>query len=275
MAPETSHYRFYLEREFRSRVRRNPGYSMRSFARDLEIPPSKLSEVLRGIKEFSPRRAREVAARLRLGEEETTVFLALAGVHQKKSREARAQAEATLADLKARNDYDEISLERFRILADWHHFAILELCETGAFESNPAWIAGRLGLATAVVAEAIERLLDFGLLVRSPDGALRQTQANLATPTGMPSREIREHHSQILMKADQALHQADVTERDFSATTLAFHAGQMEEVRAEIKKFRRALGKLIQDHPGKDRVYCLATQFFPLDQISSSKGNEQ
>ncbi|RZA08364.1 MAG: TIGR02147 family protein [Proteobacteria bacterium] len=275
MLQETNHYRFFLEREFRSRVRRNPGYSMRSFARDLNLPPSKLSEVLRGLKEFSPGRASQVAERLKLSEAETTLFLALAGVHQKKSREARTQAEATLASLKARSEFDEISLERFRILADWHHFAILELCETIGFESDPAWIAGRLGITTAVAKEAIGRLSDFGLLAKDGAGAYRQTQANLATPSGIPSREIREHHSQILMKADQSLHHHEVSERDFSATTLAFSSSQLEEVRTEIKAFRRRLGKLIQDRPAKDRVYCFATQFFPLDQTKNNEGNEQ
>lgn len=259
------HYRDFLEREFASRLRRNPGYSLRAFARDIGLPASRLSEVLRGQRNLSPETGARVAKGLKLSGAECETFLQLVGLHQKRSAWAKRQAEEQLKRASCAGEYGELSLERFKIISDWHHFAILELSEIEGFESSPAWIAGRLGIPTAKAKEAIERLLDFGLLERLPNGEIRQTKANLATPSGVPSREIREHHSQILMKAEEALQELPVEEREFSAITLAFHSEQMPEIRQELKKMRRRLGQKIQEQPGKDRVYCLAIQFFPVD----------
>ncbi len=263
------HYTEFLEREYQTHLRRNPSYSLRAFARDLGMQPSKLSEVLRGIRGLSAKTAEKVAKNLKLSTQESAIFLNLVLLHQKRNRSAQKQAEEKLKTLAAMDGYGELSLERFKIISDWYHFAILELTELDGFESDPRWIAGRLGIPSQLAIEAIERLLDFGLLVNQ-NGKLKQTHINLATPSDIPSRELREHHSQILMKADAALHEIDITERDFSAITLAFNSEQMDEVRKELKELRRRLGQKIQEHPRKNRVYCLAMQFFPFDQKNKS-----
>ena len=265
----TPHYRQFLEREFQTRLRKNQSYSLRAFARDIEIQPSKLSEVLRGLRGLSKKTAQNVAKNIKLSNQETDIFLNLVDLHQTKNRLAQKQAQENLQKLVMVDGYSELSLERFKIISDWHHFAILELTELSVFESDPRWIAGRLGIPTKIASEAIERLLDFGLLEKTKNGDLRQTHVNLATPSGIPSRELREHHSQILMKADAALSEVDVSERDFSAITLAFNSGQIDEIRKELKELRRRVGQKIQDHPHKDRVYCLSIQFFPIDTETS------
>lgn len=272
---DAPHYREYLEREFQARLRRNAGYSLRAFARDIGMQPSKLSEVLRGIRGLSKKTAERVAKQIKLSSQETSVFLSLIDLHQRRNRSTQKLAEEKLKSLAAMDGYGELSLERFKIISDWHHFTILELTELDCFESDPKWIAGRLGIPTKTVSEAIERLLDFGLLERTQGGELKQTHRNLATPSGIPSRELREHHSQILMKADAALTEVDITERDFSAITLAFNSTQMDEIRRELKELRRRVGQKIQDQGQKDRVYCLSMQFFPLERgKSGTRGKE-
>ncbi|MGZ3710379.1 MAG: hypothetical protein ACXVBE_01430 [Bdellovibrionota bacterium] len=44
----TQDYREKIRQAMESRAARNPRYSMRSFAKDLGISPSRLSEVLKG-----------------------------------------------------------------------------------------------------------------------------------------------------------------------------------------------------------------------------------
>jgi uncharacterized protein (TIGR02147 family) len=259
------HYREFLERELRVRIRRNPRYSLRAFARDIGMQPSKLSEVLSGIRGLSKATAEKVVQKIGLSSKETAVFLNLVDAHQKRNRIAQRLAEEKLKALAADTEYGALSLERFKIIADWHHFAILELTELSVFKSDPKWIANRLGLSTAAVVEAINRLIEFDLLKKDENGELKQTRLNLATASPIASRAIREHHSQILSKAENSLHESEVDEHDFSSTTLAFSSEQMDEIRNELKKLRRRLGDKIQKEPHKDRVYCLSMQLFPLD----------
>lgn len=207
----------------------------------------------------------KLAKKLRLSQDESDIFISLVGLHQKRNKAARKQAEENLKSIQATRGYDELSLERFKIISDWYHFAILELTELPFFESDAKWIAGRLGISSKLAAEAVDRLLEFGLLKQTPAGTYVQTHSYLATPSGIPSRELREHHSQILMKADAALEEVEISERDFSAITMAVDTSQIDELRKKLKEFRRSFSKSTDSSPKKNRVYCLAIQFFPLD----------
>lgn len=258
-------YRLILEGEFDGRKRRNPGYSLRAYARDLELPASKLSEILRGICGLSAQSATKLAKKLQLTPEESKYFIYAVEAQHARSKKSKIHARKMLSELKQSEDFDEISLERFRIISDWWHFAILELTELDDFSSSHEWIASRLGLSLQVVEDAIERLIDFGLL-ENISGKLIQTHINLATPSGIPSREIRKHHSQILMKAQESLAVCSIEERDFSAMTMVIDDEQMEEAKKLIKDFRRNFDRLMkQSSTKKKRVYTLAIQYFPLD----------
>jgi uncharacterized protein (TIGR02147 family) len=263
-------YRTYIHREFAIRKRRNPAYSLRAFARDLNVPAPKLSQVLRVVRGISTSRAIQMAKRLNLSDSESELFISLVDSEHGRSREARKQAQDAVARLSAAQNFDALSLERFKVISDWYHFAILELSEVKGFKSEPKWIAKKLGISLDQSQKAIQRLLEFGLL-QKVSGQLRQTQADLATPSGIPSRELREHHSQILEKAEEALETVPVQQRDFSAVTMAIASDQMEEASTWLREFRRKFCKDIQANPNKDRVYCLSIQFFPLDSIETER----
>jgi uncharacterized protein (TIGR02147 family) len=107
--------------------------------------------------------------------------------------------------------------------------------------------------------------MDHGLLRRDKKNQLKATSEHLATPSGIPSRDLRNHHAQILRKAEEALERVPVEERDFSATTMAISASQLAAARAAMKEFRRTFCKGLQEIDPKDRVYCFSMQLFPLD----------
>jgi len=259
-------YRQILLRELSSRMRRNPRYSLRAFARDLQIPAPKLSQALRGIKGFSAQRAQAIAEKLNLSANEKELFIDLVDSEHSRSRVGREQAKERVAQKTKDDGFAELDLERFQIISDWFHFAILELTDVKDFKSEPKWISQRLGISLEETKKAVERLLDFGLLTKNKKGLLEQTHADLATPSGIPSRPIREQHSQLLYKADKALDRFSVNERDFSAITLAISTQEIPKAKKLIKEFRRKFNKEMQIAPEKDRVYCIGIQFFPLDE---------
>jgi uncharacterized protein (TIGR02147 family) len=259
-------YRTALEHEFEARKQRNPGYSLRAYARDLDMPPTKLSEVLRGKCGLSARSATAIAKKIKLSREETEWFVLSVEAHHSRSPKVKRESLVRLQNLENKCGFDEISLEQFKIISDWYHFAILELTETEGFQSSPKWIASRLGISTKEAFEAIQRLLDFGLLQKLKSGSLKQTKADLITPHGIPSREMRKHHSQIIMKALDSLDVVPVEQRDVSSLTMSFTESQVAEARRLIKEFYRKFDRVMKSPGGpKDRVYSLAIQFFPLD----------
>lgn len=68
-------YREILSREFQKRRERNANYSLRSFARDLDLAPSRLSEILNYKQGLSQEKAKEVCQALPISNYEKEVFL--------------------------------------------------------------------------------------------------------------------------------------------------------------------------------------------------------
>ncbi|MGZ3787127.1 MAG: TIGR02147 family protein [Bacteriovorax sp.] len=258
-------YRTIIGRELEARKRRRSGYSLRAFARDLKIPAPKLSQILNGVCGISRVRAVQIATIIGLSTEEKEFFISLVEAEHSRSPIDRKRAQERLEKLKEDDGFASLSIERFKIISDWYHAALLELPKLKKFNSTPKWISARLGIEKKQAVAAIERLVDFGLLEEDSESlTLKRTKNHLATPSGIPTREIREHHSQILSKADQAL-ELPVTERDFSAITMAIDSSRLDEAKEKLKEFRREFCKEIQTGHDKDRIYCLAIQFFPLD----------
>lgn len=259
-------YRNIISRELEARKRRRVGYSLRAFARDLKIPAPKLSQVLSGVCGISPKRAKNIATVIGLSTEEKDFFISLVEAEHSRSPVDRKRAQEKIEKLAEDDGFASLSIERFKIISDWYHAALLELPKLQNFISSSKWIASRLGIDKKLVEAALERLVDFGLLeVDAKNSKLIRTNNYLATPSGIPSREIREHHSQILSKADQALDLVPISERDYSSMTMAIDATKIDEAREKLRNFRREFCKDIQQGEHKDRVYCLSIQFFPLD----------
>lgn len=262
----TPQYREILQREFEARCARNARYSLRGFARDLGLSPGGISQILSGRMGLSKKAALQVAKRLGMSAPETERFCDLV-----QSQHARSPRERDLARIRLRKHESTaapLQLEAFKVISDWYHLAILELTTLTVFQSSPTWIASQLGIAVKAAELAIERMKKLDLL-EEVDGRLRQTVGLMATPSGIPSDAIKKFHEQVLDKARAALFTQSVEERDFSTMILPIRAADLPDAKAKLKEFRRAFTEQMEQAPGKDRVYCLAIQFFSLHENSS------
>lgn len=147
-------YRKALNDKLVERIRKNPKYSLRAFARAIEVDASILSKVLRGERYFSEELAIRVLDRIDLSYEEREWFLSSlararveAGLRRSSPAQKRRLAE--LARERSRELTRELTIDQFKIVADWYHYAILELTRVEGFRNEPAWIAGRLGCRSA------------------------------------------------------------------------------------------------------------------------------
>ncbi|RYZ86408.1 MAG: TIGR02147 family protein, partial [Proteobacteria bacterium] len=139
-------YRKYLKDQLGLKALANPQYSLRAFARDLEISPQVLSSVLSGKKNISSEVALELAQRLKLSDEERSYFYDLVELSQAKTQNLREIIQYRLSRYEENKSYRTIQEDVFKIIADWHHAAILELTETDDFKNDPQWISTRLGI---------------------------------------------------------------------------------------------------------------------------------
>lgn len=260
-------YKQLLLHEFEERCRKNPRYSLRAYARSLGISASTLSEVLNGHYGLSYKKAKKVSRSLGLSKAEQQWFCDLVALESARSPNARKQAELQILRWNSTSKHNTLELDNFKIIADWYHYAILELTYLKSFVSDIRWIAKKLQIPETTVTSAVERLKRVGLLTQDVKGKFICTEDFLATPTDIPSQALRQHHQQFLNKAAFALRTQSVKERDFSSTVIALAEEDLARFKELIRDFRRSLSKDAMKSQNKKHVYCLGTQLFRISEV--------
>jgi hypothetical protein len=256
--PETSaSYRVLLFEELSQRRKKNPLYSLRAFARDLQVSTTCLSDVLAQKRRFSKKNAAKIAQNL-----------GLAGTVPSSA------AIRTPTDPRTSYDLQTLTEAEFAEISDWHHYAILNLAKLRSNNASPAWIARRLAIDEAVAATALERLTAAGL-IQVCAGKLHRTSRPLTTSNGVPSSSIRKYHSQILQLASRSLEQDPVETREFAAATIAIDPARIDEAREMLYSALEKVTAFLElgDASHRREVYSLAVQFFPLTRALTSRSS--
>lgn len=266
-------YREILQSVFAARVDRNKHYSLRAFARDLDVSPALLSEVFKGRKGLSPARAQSIAEACGFGRPLSRYFSDLVAESHGRSAEQRSLATLRIRRSRKAHGYNEISDDTFAIIADWYHFAILEAVLIPAFSTaSVPKMAKALGISEKTTKAAIDRLIRVGLLERQDGFFVASTQQS-ALPTQNTSKSIRTYHQQILQKAAAAIEGQDAEARDLSALVLTFNRKRLAKARDLIRAFRQSFPEQTKSDSQDDEVYCLSIQLFRLvDEINSRTG---
>ena len=240
----------HLQKTFAERTRSNPQYSLRAYARSLQIDSSTLSAILRRKRPLSAKMAQRLIARLDINDPSKTQMLLLGTLG------------ATDGDLAPK--YTELDLAASEVISSWEHFAIMALLQCDRFRADYRTISRRLNIPIALVIEALHRLEKLGL-VKNESSTWVLTGKNLATPQNVPNVNLRKTLRQNIEKALESLERDPVEVRDVSGMTMAIDAKKLPEAKKLIQDFRRRLSVFLE-HGSKNSVYRLNIQLFPLTQ---------
>lgn len=261
MAQRSDGYRKFLLDELRRRERTNPAYSLRAFARDLNVSASRLSEVFSGKCGISRKRALDFSKKLQLSAEDEAIFLDMVDLEHTRSQLSRQWAEerlrAKLLDAKT------LKADELTIIDEWYYLPLIELLQTAHVEHTPEFFAKRLGITVEQAAHAIETLLRLEL-ISFVDGKYVQAVSDRSTSSNIPSPALRKHNKRYIQLAEAAIETKPLPERDFSTMIMAIDKSKMEFAKERIRKFRRELMKELEALPNKDAVYCLSMGFFEV-----------
>lgn len=247
-ANTASMLRKYLLQEFERRTLANPKYSLRAFARDLEIHSGTLSSIMNQRRSVGTKTLAHVMRKLPLSAAEKKKFFSELIAPPSEAADAHAPL---LID-------DEI----LSIIKDWEHYAILAYLQLRKAKHTTGDIAQALGLPQAKVLRALSNLENTGLL-RHEGGKFVITHKSFNTSSGIPSAALREAHSQYISKAKSALTEFTVNERDMTGTTMAVSTKNLPKAKALIQQFHQELSELLEQGEADD-VYRLNIQLFPL-----------
>ncbi len=252
-------YRIWLSREFTKRCQRNTRYSLRAFSNLLGMEASTVSQILSGKRKISAKMVQKLCNILGAEPSEQEALLRYAnqrGVRNKIPLAEQQQIEAK-----------QLTLDAFAIIADWYHYAILELTFVQDFKNSARWIANKLNITTAEASIGIERLIRLGLLVEE-NGYLIKTEVFITNfSEGVTSEALKKMQRSILKMGLKAIDDTPQMEKDITGITFSVNEERLDEARDLIKKFRRELAMLMGK--GKQtRVYQLGIQLYPISKKS-------
>lgn len=230
---------------------RNESYSLRAFARKLDLVPSAVSEIMSGKRPISRRFAMKILSQLAVHPAESNRIVS--GIPQSGSRSG---SEST-------KEYVQLDMDAYHSIADWYYFAILSLSETKGFREDPRWIAKRLNIKVPEAMNAIKRLERMGMLKRDKQGQLVHAPERFRTSSDLANIALRQSHFQNLALAGRSLETDSVDKRDFSSMTMAIDPDLLPEAKKRIQKFRRSLCEFLESS-NKTEVYRICIQLIPL-----------
>ena len=253
-------YQTVLRDELEYRKSRNPGYSLRAFARDLAMAPSSLTEVLGGFKGVSLAKARKLARRLGLREDLREAFVLSARAQHARAVVDRETARKQLEELA---DRDRPRVPLTTTMVGWVTEAVLKLSERRGIDTEPSALAARLGVPIARTRFALRYLARLGFLRDTPPS--RAFLAYLGE-----GRRLNVDYEQILELARRAHRDAD------GAKDEAIFAHEPLLLDAQgVRKARRLLERCIDDilrletTSSKARLCYICAQIFGAEQADS------
>ena len=246
-------FQSFLQTELVARCERHPRYSLRAFAKSLAVEPSHLSRLLNGKRAVTAPLIDRLAVPLELSPDQVEQF-----------KIARFSPPARTRSL------TPLSLDSFHLIADWYHFAILELTRVQGFRPDPRWIASRLGISVFEARVAMDRLVRLQLLLRLPSGKWQVTE-NTTPNHAVSDAALRKLQRQVLEMAIRALENTPIECRDQTTMTMAISRSRVKEAKARIQRFRRDLSDFLEAGAAKDAVYQLSVSLFPVTQTHTRR----
>ena len=254
--PPSSSFRWRLQSELARRCALNSQYSLRSLAQSLDIDHSTLSQILRGKRKLTEIAIKKLGSKMKLSSEEIESYLA----HHRRW----PVTDPSISEAR------RLTREAAEMIAEWYHYAILELTRLDCFRTDSSWVARVLGISTDEVNVALVRLCHLGLLTMEGDRWVDQSGGVVVSMEHFTQAAIDRLWGQVRELALASIH--DPTRiHEHSSTTLAVDSKRLPEIAEKIARFRSELLEMLQHDQSHDDVYRLEISLYPMTRTPPSK----
>jgi uncharacterized protein (TIGR02147 family) len=170
----------------------------------------------------------------------------------------------------------ELDHEIFQVIADWYHYAILQLVRTQEYFERPLktreaeWFAKQLQITPIEAKLAIDRLVRMNLLSRKNDTLVRTHKQLTTTNKSVTSSAHKKLQKQIREKAIYSLEHHPLEVRSMTSMTMAISSERLMDARSLIDEFQEKLSNLLEGS-SLNSVYQLEISLFPLNFRENTK----
>ena len=264
-------YREYLRDYYTAAKVEIGAFSYRYFSRRAGFSsPNYLKLVMDGDRNLTTSSTKKMIKGIGLSKDEARFFVDLVEFAQADDQQRRNAAFERVSASHRFRAARRIDAGMFAYLSKWYLPAIREMAARSDFVEDPAWIARQLfpRVPQTEVAKALDLLFELGLLLRTDSGVSR------GEPTWTTGHEVRSlaignYHRQMLERAADSIETVDREERDLSAMTVVIEQATVMELKERIHSFRETLAERCERDEGREVVYQIGIQLFPLTKRGS------
>lgn len=263
-------YREFLRDAYRDLKTRQRGFSYRVFAKRAGMSsPNFLKLVIDGQRNLTAQSVERFAGALGLNPRETAFFRELVGFAQAASAAQKNEHYERIGKFRKHTSVRRLERDMFAYLSHWYYPAIRELVTCESFREDPEWISAQLRPAVppARVKEAIDTLLQLGVLERDQSGTLKQGEPLLSTGPEVRSLAVGNFHRQMMERAAESIELCDREHREISGVTVALSQQRFEMFKQKIHALRAELLELSAAETAPTRVVQFNFQAFPLAMV--------
>ncbi len=269
---DTQDYRDFLKEYYDRRKAEMPLYSYRMMGDKLGLDSSYLYRVLQK-KQHLPAHALPAAKDiLALSGRQAEYFELLYSAAVTKDKGKREELMAKALSLRDVHLHD-LKQAELKLLENWWIPAVRAYLELNGGVVNLKQIAKDIcpPITEEQAKEAIDTLLEVGLIKKMASGKLALTDAHLTVGGPEKAKAVRHFQKEVLRLAAESLENTPVEERNVSTLTLSVDQACFDDLGDMLKEFRRLIQKRVDGAKNPDRVMQLSMAFYPVAQKNRGK----
>ena len=163
-----------LQREFDKKKEKNPRYSLRVFARHLDIDHSTLSQIFSKKRGISENLAKKMVGNMTLTHHEKQNFLTSVETCFARAKKKKAAAAEKLTKISKYANAVVVHHEPANTINHWTHVVVYELVANQRINSAAA-LAQKVNLPTEQINNIIKQLCDLKIFTMTSDGIISTT----------------------------------------------------------------------------------------------------
>jgi uncharacterized protein (TIGR02147 family) len=252
-----------LNDEFLKKKSKNNRYSLRAFAKYLDIDPSLLSRILNKKIPISNKILNKVQRKIQL---DTKTFLEVQNSLIKERLDPKNKWGLDTF-------FEEEEFYKFKFIQEWHYLAIIELIQIEGFKLDAVWIAKELGITKSKALDAITNLKKLKIIKLAKNKKWYSTIGYQALlEKNLFALAMKNRQREILHKAAEDVVDLEAHEFEQCSFSMAIDSSLIVEAKKRMHTFKKKLAKdLSKKSKKKDKVYEFSISFFPLSNKKRSE----
>lgn len=245
----------FIRLDYDRRKKVNTRFSLRAYAKHLDLSIGRLSELLNGKSPLTLARAKKIAPLLRLSKEELDFFWGVVqNDHLNLNEENLSDSEKLISETE------------FSHISDWEYFACMALFETKSFSSKHEWISKKLKMPRSRLETVLNHLLREGYITKEND-TYKSNFNKVFAKSNVPSKILQNANVERMQKSILEFATTEFNQRDVTSLTFPVDVQKIPEAKILIKQFKENMIKLLQTEKTTE-VYFLNIQLFPISNTS-------